>query len=113
MKYEDAVQKLTSGGKIYLSDITCAEFFMLLRDRIIKTVEIESNIYEINIIKLRAAEEKTTIEYIIIPDDYHTTRSFTPIARKVFETWENNGVTYISIRDEHYKVIFDILETMK
>lgn len=107
MTYEEFANKLKTDGRVKSSECTGEWFFMLIHDRIIKTIQYNGKLYEVNFIPL----EYSLASLIIINEE--NCKTYHNAEERIVDIIKNinlgNRVS-ISLQDEYFEVIIEVLE---
>lgn len=108
MTYEKIIDKINSGVKVPVSEVSGTQLFMLIHDRIINSIKFRNTLYEFNFIPI----EEPTWNCIFIDDElYPVGRSLEELFRTIICYYEEKQVVGIALNDEYYTLEIEVLET--
>lgn len=112
MTLDELKTRIQNGERIPITIVPGAQIFMLLRDRIIETINYKSYIYEMNFVP--AHEDINILRYTA----YHITEESCPDVDS-FKRWfksfitstETNDTIFINLEGEYYEIILEVVES--
>ena len=108
MTYEKIIDKINSGVKVPVSEVSGTQLFMLIHDRIINSIKFRNTLYEFNFIPT----EEPTWDCIFINDEiYPVGKSLDELFRAIIRSYEEKQIIGIALNDEYYTLEIEVLET--
>ena len=108
MTYEEIINKINSGVKVFANEVSGTQLFMLIHDRIINGVQFRNTLYEFNFIPI----EEPTRNCIFINDElYPVGKSLEELFHTIICSYEEKQIIGIALNDEYYTLELEVLET--
>lgn len=112
MDYMEIVNTIRSGNKVKFDKISGIQLFMLLRDKVIKNIEVkEIGIFELNFVPVE--EDEMEIEPLRLNEkncfSFLSASKFLSDLVKQYES--THKVPYVAIEDEAYELYIEKLES--
>ena len=112
MEYMDIVNIIRSGDKVKTDNVSGIQLFMLLRDRVIKQIEVkEIGTFELNFVPVE--EDDIPIEPLRLNNDncfsFFTAGTFLSDLVKQYKSGQKT--LYVAIEDETYELYIEELES--
>ena len=112
MDYMEIVNIIRSGDKIKADNVSGLQLFMLLRDRVIKQIEVKKiGTFELNFVPVE--EEDIPVEPLRLNNDncsnFFTAGAFLSDLVKQYKS--GHKILYVAIEDEIYELYIEELES--
>lgn len=108
MTYNEIITKVHMGQRVYLKDVSGIQFMQLLHDKIIKQIQYDDDVYEINFVPI----EEHLANCIYVNDRTYPIGSDTPdIIRKLMRCYKAHEPISMDLDDECFQIIVEVLET--
>lgn len=107
MDYSEVVRKFKDKEPVHSTDINGVQIFMLLHDRLIKTVRLGSTLYEVNFIPMDYGMNSMLYINLATCQDYNDANT---IFKRMITLYKNHEPIYINLEEEYFEIKLEILE---
>lgn len=109
MTYDKIVETIREQGHVSANDVSGVQTFMLLHDRVIKTIEYHHIIYEINFIPVDYTEAEVWLE--VNDDCCPDFRSTTVVVENMMTAFSKHQLICMNLDGELFDLAIEVLET--
>lgn len=107
MQYSEIIEKVRNHESFPVTELSGFQLLMLIRDKEIKSIKCNGNVFEINFIPITYAFDP----YILKEEKLRLYRDGEKMIEHWIHCYDVKKAIYIQIENEYFEVILDILES--